>query len=118
MAGGFRVARHLFGVETMAHRQVIATRTGRYGTRMLTAGDALTLSGPAARAMIALGRATEKPKRARRPQLDHDDNGREGGSKSAGGNLTALRAEYREKLGKNPFNGWDAATLREKIAAA
>lgn len=31
--------------------------------------------------------------------------------------LTALRDEYERALGKRPFNGWDAATLREKIAA-
>lgn len=99
----------------MAHRQVIATQTGRYGTRMLTAGDELTLSGPAARAMIALGRAREVsgpsyvPVDPRRASIDdtHMPNP-----------LTALRAEYQEKFGKRPFNGWDAATLREKIAAA
>jgi len=32
--------------------------------------------------------------------------------------LAALRAEYEAALGKRPFMGWDAATLREKIAAA
>ncbi|WP_422366405.1 hypothetical protein [Pelagibius sp.] len=32
--------------------------------------------------------------------------------------LAALRAEYEEAVGKKPFNGWDADTLREKIAAA
>ena len=32
--------------------------------------------------------------------------------------LTALRAEYEAKVGKRPFMGWDAAKLREKIAAA
>lgn len=32
--------------------------------------------------------------------------------------LTALRREYKAKLGKNPSPGWDAATLREKIGAA
>jgi hypothetical protein len=33
-------------------------------------------------------------------------------------NVKALREEYKKKLGKNAFGGWDAATLREKIAAA
>lgn len=103
----------------MAHRTVFAAADGRYGTRMLTAGEPLQLSGPAARAMVALGRATDTAPRARRPQLDHDSNGREGGSSSAvGDEMPVLRAQYREKLGKNPFNGWDAATLREKIASA
>ncbi|QAZ46136.1 hypothetical protein [Mesorhizobium sp. Pch-S] len=32
--------------------------------------------------------------------------------------LADLRAEYALIVGKKPFHGWDAATLREKIAAA
>lgn len=32
--------------------------------------------------------------------------------------LADLRAEYGEVVGKRPFMGWDAETLREKIAAA
>lgn len=32
--------------------------------------------------------------------------------------LTALRAQYQEVVGKRPFHGWDAETLREKIAEA
>jgi len=32
--------------------------------------------------------------------------------------LTALRAEYQEVVGKRPFHGWDADTLREKITEA
>lgn len=31
--------------------------------------------------------------------------------------LAALREEYTAVVGKRPFNGWDAATLRGKIAA-
>lgn len=55
----------------MAHRTVYAAETGRYGTRMLTAGDPLTLSGPNARAMVALGRATDKkPKRVKVEQAE------------------------------------------------
>lgn len=51
--------------------------------------------------------------------LDHDDDGKKGGSKPqpATGDLKALRAEYKKATGKNPFNGWNAATLREKIGA-
>ena len=49
----------------MANREVIVTRTGRYGTRMLTAGDTLTVSGPEARALIALKRAKEAPEPTR-----------------------------------------------------
>lgn len=32
--------------------------------------------------------------------------------------LTDLRAEYQEAVGKKPYHGWDADTLREKIAEA
>ena len=30
--------------------------------------------------------------------------------------LTELRAEYQEVVGKRAYHGWDADTLREKIA--
>lgn len=104
----------------MAHRKMITTGPMRYGTRMLQAGDDVVMSGPQARLYEAMGKVEEakRARRAMRPQLDHDGNGQEGGSKSPAEDLTALRAEYREKLGKNPFNGWDADTLRAKIAAA
>lgn len=32
--------------------------------------------------------------------------------------LKAARAEYVAAVGRQPFHGWDAATLREKAAAA
>lgn len=32
--------------------------------------------------------------------------------------LSDLRAEYQEVVGKRAFHGWDAETLREKIAEA
>jgi hypothetical protein len=32
--------------------------------------------------------------------------------------IAAARDEYERALGKRPFNGWNVATLREKIAAA
>lgn len=40
------------------------------------------------------------------------------GAPKQSNDLTALRAEYEAKLGKRPFMGWDAESLREKIAAA
>lgn len=52
--------------------------------------------------------------------LDHDSDGRKGGSPKpeASDNLTVLRAEYQEKVGKRPFHGWDEDTLTAKIAEA
>jgi hypothetical protein len=104
----------------MAHRQMILTETGAqvYRNRMLTAGSPVTLGAGDARLFERHGWAVAKPNRARRPQLDHDKNGEAGGSKSPDGDLTALRAEYFKNIGRRPFNGWDAATLREKIAGA
>lgn len=52
--------------------------------------------------------------------LDHDHDGRAGGSSKpddAAGDLAVARADYVRVIGKKPFAGWDAATLREKIAA-
>lgn len=53
-------------------------------------------------------------------QLDHDRDGKPGGSKAApvSDNLPALRAEYQAKLGKKPFPGWPAEELRRRIDAA
>lgn len=49
--------------------------------------------------------------------LDHDGDGRKGGAKSpAGDDIAALREAYEAKLGKRPFMGWDADTLKAKIA--
>lgn len=31
--------------------------------------------------------------------------------------MAELRAEYERVIGRQPFMGWDAATLRQKIAA-
>lgn len=52
--------------------------------------------------------------------FDHDNTGSAGGSTAPDPSeeLTALRKEYTEVTGKRFFAGWDAATLREKIAAA
>lgn len=32
--------------------------------------------------------------------------------------LTELRSQYQEAVGKRAYHGWDAETLREKIAEA
>lgn len=32
--------------------------------------------------------------------------------------LSRLRAEYQDVVGKRPFHGWDADTIRQKIAEA
>lgn len=68
----------------MADKNLILTEAGapRYRTRMLTAGDPVTLPGPKARLFRALGWAEEGEARpeADKPQLDHDRDGKAGGS--------------------------------------
>lgn len=53
--------------------------------------------------------------------LDHDGDGKKGGSKSADGDkdeLARLRADYQEIVGKRPFNGWDTDELQRRIDEA
>lgn len=48
--------------------------------------------------------------------LDHDGDGKPGGSKAPEGDLKALRAEYQDKTGKRAFPGWDEAEIRRRMA--
>lgn len=68
---------------------------------------------------LPLRPAGELPAPPLRHPLDHDGDGRPGGSpkQPASDDLAALRQQYRDKFGKAPFNGWKADTLREKLAA-
>lgn len=86
-----------------------------YLNRMLTARDP-RFGKIAAR----MGYATRDAAPVARDPLDHDGNGKKGGSKKPeqSDDLVALRAEYERVVGKRPFMGWKADELREKIAAA
>lgn len=101
-----------------------ATKAMAYGTRRLKAGDPFEASRQDARVLNAIGKAeystrmlTAAEPRKQHP-LDHDGDGRPGGSTSGGENMQALRAEYQAKMGKRAFPGWDAATLKAKMAEA
>ena len=52
--------------------------------------------------------------------LDHDADGRRGGSLSheATDELTALRARYQDVTGRKFYHGWGADDLRRRIADA
>lgn len=78
---------------------MIATRDLTYATRRLKAGDAFeAVSSNDARVLRAIKKADHAPDPA-------DD-------------ISHLRSVYQEKFGKRAFNGWDADTLKEKIANA
>jgi hypothetical protein len=51
--------------------------------------------------------------------LDHDGDGKKGGTKAEPKNpeLAALRKQYKEKFGKGTSPKWDADTIRAKLAA-
>jgi hypothetical protein len=68
-------------------------------------GDIFLFNGP-------LGRWMEEIS-----PLDHDEDGRKGGSRpGAGEDIAELRAAYQQAFGKRAFPGWGADVLREKIA--
>ena len=88
---------------------LIATKALKYATRRLLPDDRFTAKNERdARILIGIGkarRAPQAPQKNEQPDEQPDE-------------LAELRAEYTEKLGKRPFHGWDADTLREKIAEA
>ena len=114
-------------------QRLIATKSMRYATRRLQAGDVFEAKPRDARLLIAIrkARVERRPgnigapppelvaKVVRRDPFDHDQDGSPGGSISGGSgdDMTALRKEYTEKVGKRPFGGWDAAELRKRMAA-
>lgn len=81
----------------------------RYRSRMITAGEAINL--PRAYGLILLSKGKVEAGRPAAPR-------KERAPESHGENLRALRAAYETKVGRRPFYGWDASTLREKIAEA
>jgi hypothetical protein len=92
----------------MAHKKMILTQAGvqSYRTRMMV-GDPVVLSASDAVRLEKIG-WVEAPKRARRPAP----------APQLADERPALREAYRTKFGRAAFNGWDADTLREKIAEA
>jgi hypothetical protein len=54
----------------------------------------------------------------KRHPLDHDGDGKKGGSTSPVTEIKALRAAYTEKMGKRPFSGWDADELLRRMGDA
>jgi len=98
------------------NKSMIATRPMTYGTRRLKAGDGFTAASRDADLLQRLGRA----RYVEAEPLGHDQDGKKGGSKAPkkADDLKELRKQYQEVVGKKPFAGWDAETLKSKIAAA
>lgn len=83
--------------------EYIAVRPFKYNSRMLAPGDSVVISRTFGRVFCAQRKVKPAPVPV---PVDSEDE------------LKAARAEYKDKLGKRPYSGWDVATLREKIAAA
>jgi hypothetical protein len=67
------------------------------------------------------GMVAQKPTATKKPfacKGDHDRDGKTGGALKQAENLSALRKQYQNVVGKKPFGGWDAKMLEAKIAAA
>jgi hypothetical protein len=99
----------------MASRKMVLTDKGvqRYRTRAMQAGDPVTMDGPSSRLWEQMGWATVAPAKRARPAKQEEP-----AQDEPEDELTTLRAEYKDKLGKQAYHGWDADTLREKIAEA
>lgn len=104
----------------------VIKRPLRYATRRLLPGDMFQANKPSDERILLATKRVEvaraevtlpPPPPSLLAQLDHDGNGHPGGSKAPEqtDDLKALREEYEAKMGKRPFYGWDAATLREKM---
>ncbi|WP_128755404.1 hypothetical protein [Metarhizobium album] len=90
----------------------MATKSMTYATRRLMAGDSFeTQRDRDARILIAIRKA--------RPAGEEEVIAESEPAIGAGNHdLDSARAAYEAALGKKPFHAWDAATLREKIAAS
>lgn len=84
---------------------LIAKRSMTYATRRLLPGDGFVAPERIARVLIASKKATTAATAADTQSTERDK-------------LALLRSEYQQTTGKKPFHGWDATTLRAKIAAA
>jgi hypothetical protein len=127
---------------------MVATKQLKYNTRMLTAGEPFLARPKDVRVLEALDRAKrgrapndfEPPSPELRAKiearfapalapsptppatspLDHDGDGKAGGSARPAGDDSALgeaRKAYFEAMGKRPFSGWDVAELQRRMAA-
>lgn len=117
-----------------------AIKSFRYNTRRLMAGDEfepvkpihgrLLIAAKKAKAIRDPGTLTAPPpmlarKVAKAKMVKREADPTEQAAEPAAADpldqyddLTAARAEYHAAVGKRPFHGWDAETLREKVAEA
>jgi len=86
---------------------LIAVREVRYAGRNVFPGEAFEASDKEAKLLVAIGKA--KPADISEPEVPAIPKTAE--------DIVALRGDYETMVGKRPFMGWDAAQIREKMAA-
>lgn len=87
--------------------RALASKDGRFAVVLGRLGHIAPISSPSADKMQSIG-----------PALPTSSLGLSSDDGQAAGELTALRVEYQAVVGTKPYHGWDAETLRTKIAAA
>lgn len=114
--------------------RLTALKSFRYRTRRLLPGDEFDANDRDARALVAVKRArgvNDRPKAtlpepppelvarattvaATEHRVEPEVN--EASTPAPEDDLTALRAEYTEVVGRRPFMGWDGDELRRRMA--
>lgn len=100
--------------------ELIAVKPLKYRTRMMVPGQNFRVKNEReARVLVHLKRAERVDNADRYVALD-DARAKVGlpALSKVTEDINALRVEYLGKIGRRPFNGWDAETLKEKIASA
>jgi hypothetical protein len=102
--------------------KLTATKSFLYNTRRLLAGDVFETVKPIhGKLLIAAKKAIETRtpgKLSAPPKAVAAKVSKASKIEPAAEDLGPLRDEYQEKVGKRPFMGWDADTLRSKMAEA
>ncbi|HEY4136485.1 MAG TPA: hypothetical protein VGO34_14870 [Alphaproteobacteria bacterium] len=98
-------------------KNLIAVKPMVYATRRLVAGQRFEAKDRDAVILIGGKKAKEDREIGELPPpssalLDKAK------ANAPAGDIAAMRVEYKNVAGKNAFNGWDAATLRDKLAEA
>ena len=107
----------------------LKAKTGfKYRGKPLLPGERFTAGRSHGRLLVAIGRAEvdggvydaprPRTRTKRADPLDHDRDGKAGGSEKPGpsAELQAAREEYTRVLGKRFFSGWGVDELRARIA--
>lgn len=87
---------------------LIAAKPMTYATRRLLPGDSFDAKPADARVLIAIGKAREPRPAAPLPNP---------GSVAEDAARKSLRRDYEAKFGRKPFQGWDSAELKKRLAS-